>query len=70
MTEISTDWKSILLVEYSKNTFTCLVYYKDKIYLVPESKLKEKILRAIHDAPLAGHQGYLKTYRQVRERSS
>jgi hypothetical protein len=23
MAEISTDWKSILLVEYSKNTFAC-----------------------------------------------
>jgi hypothetical protein len=23
MTKISTDWKSILLVEYSKNTFSC-----------------------------------------------
>jgi len=23
MTEISTDWKSTLLVEYSKNTFAC-----------------------------------------------
>jgi hypothetical protein len=87
MTEISTDWKSILLVEYSKNTFACelmegiiqddryrvvddIIYYKDRIYLVPESTLKDKILRAVHDAPLAGHPGYLKTYRQVRERFS
>jgi hypothetical protein len=87
MTEISTDWKSILLVEYSKNTFACemmegsiqddryrvvddIIYYKDMIYLVPESKLKDNILREVHDAPLAGHQGYLKTYRKVRERFS
>jgi hypothetical protein len=87
MTEISTDWKSILLVEYSKNTFSCelmegiiqddryrvvddIIYYKDKIYLVPESTLKDKILREVHDAPLAGHLGYLKTYRKVRERFS
>jgi hypothetical protein len=87
MTEISTDWKSILLVEYSKNTFACelmggsiqddrykvvddIIYYKDMIYLVPESTLKDNILRETHNAPLVGHQGYLKTYRKVRERFS
>jgi hypothetical protein len=47
-----------------------IIYYKGRIYLVPESTLKEKILRAVHDAPLAGHPGYLKTYRQVCERFS
>jgi len=40
-----------------------IIYYKGRIYLVPESTFKEKILRAVHDAPLAGHPGYLKTYR-------
>jgi len=45
-------------------------YDKDKIYLIPESKLKDKILRAVHDAPLTGHQGYLNTHRKVRERFS
>ena len=85
MTKISTDWRSILLVEYSKNTFACelmdgiiqvdgykvmdgIIYYKDKIYLVLESTLKDKILREVHDAPLARHPGYLKTYRKVQER--
>jgi len=80
MIEISTYWKSILLVEYSKNTFSCelmkgciqdvryrvvddIIYYKDRIYLVPESKLKDNILMVVHDVPLAGHQGYLNTYR-------
>jgi hypothetical protein len=87
MTEISTDWKSILLVEYSRNTFTCeliegiiqddmykvvdeIIYYKDKIYLVPESTLKDKIMRVVHDMPMAGNLGYLNTYRQVRGRFS
>jgi hypothetical protein len=67
-----TNRKSILLVEYSKNTFACelmegtiqdgkykvvddIIYYKDRIYLVLESTLKDKILRAVHDAPLARH---------------
>jgi hypothetical protein len=44
-----------------------IIYYKDMIYHVPESTLKDKILRSIHDAPLAGHLGYLKTYKKVRE---
>ena len=85
MTKISTDWRSILLVEYSKNTFACelmdgiiqddrykvmndIIYYKDKIYLVLGSTLKDKILMEFHDAPLARHPGYLKTYRKVQER--
>jgi hypothetical protein len=87
ISEIAVDWKSSLLVEYSKNTFAGelidgniqddrytvvddIIYYKGRIYLVLESTLKEKILRAVHDAPFAGHPGYLKTYRQVRERFS
>jgi hypothetical protein len=46
------------------------IYCKDKIYLIPESTLKDNILKETHDAPLARHHGYLKTYRQVRERFS
>jgi hypothetical protein len=47
-----------------------VIFYKDRIYLVPESELKKKILNATHDSPLAGHQGYFKTYRKIRERFS
>jgi hypothetical protein len=70
--EISVDWKSHLLVEYSKNKFACevmdgqiqddryrviddVIFYKDRVYLVPYSGLKIKILTAVHDSPLAGH---------------
>jgi hypothetical protein len=87
MSEIAVNWKSLLLVEYSKDVFAGelidgkiyddmytivddIIYYKGRIYLVLESTLKRKILRAIHDAPLVGHPEYLKTYRQVRERFS
>jgi hypothetical protein len=45
-----------------------IIYYKDEIYLVPESQLKEKFMQATHSSPLARHPGYLKTYRQIRER--
>ena len=79
LSQISADWKAHLLVEYSKNTFSCklmdddtqddrykvvddIIYYMDRIYLVPESKLKQKILTEIHDSSLVGHPGFLKTY--------
>jgi hypothetical protein len=85
--EISTDWKSHLLVEYSKNKFACevldrqiqddryrviddVIFYKDKVYLVPNSGLKKKILAVVHDSPLAGHQGFFKTYKKIKERFS
>ena len=84
---ISTDWRALLLVKYSKNKFACelldgqiqddryrifddIIYYKNMIYLVLESTLRKKIIHATHDSPLSGHQGFLKTYRQIRERFS
>jgi hypothetical protein len=85
--EISADWKSHLLVEYSKNKFACevmdgkihddryrviddVIFYKDRVYLVLDLGLKKKILTVVHDSPLAGHHGFFKTYRQIRERFS
>ena len=47
-----------------------IIYYKNRIYLIPESTLRKKIIQAAHDSPLSGHQGFLKTYRQIRERFS
>jgi predicted membrane GTPase involved in stress response len=47
-----------------------VIFYKDRVYLVPDSRLKKKILTVVHDSPLAGHQGFFKTYRQIRERFS
>jgi hypothetical protein len=85
--EISADWKSHLLVEYSKNKFACEVMdgqihddryrvigdvklYKDRVYLVPNSRVKKKILTTVHDSPRAGHQGFFKTYKQIKEKFS
>jgi len=82
--EISTNWKSHLVVEYSQNKFACedmdhntqddrykvvddIIFYKDHIYLVMESTLKENIMESMHNTPLAGHSGYFKTYRKIRE---
>ena len=35
-----------------------VIYYKDRIYLVPGSQVKEMIMQAAHDSPLARHQGF------------
>ena len=45
-----------------------LIIYKGRIFLTLGSKVKNIVLRSFHDSPLAGHPGYFKTYRQVRER--
>ena len=37
-----------------------LIIYKGRIYLVPGSAMKQKILRAFHDSPLAGHPRFFK----------
>jgi hypothetical protein len=50
--------------------FDDVIFYKDRIYLVLESTLKGKILKVCHDSPTLGHQGYFKTYRQIKERFS
>ena len=47
-----------------------VIFYKDQIYLVLESTPKEKILKVCHVLPTTGHQGYFKTYRQIKERFS
>ena len=39
-----------------------IIYYKGRIYLVPNSSLKEEIKKKNHDSPLAGHPGFFKTY--------
>jgi predicted metal-dependent hydrolase len=46
------------------------IYYKGMIYLVPEYSFKRNVLQTFHDLPVAGHQGFLKTYRKIRERFS
>jgi hypothetical protein len=32
-----------------------VIYYKEHIYMVPESTLKGKIMKSMHDTPLAAH---------------
>lgn len=39
------------------------VFYKNRMYLVPESMLKEKAFKATYDITLARHQRFFKDYR-------
>lgn len=39
-----------------------VIYYKGHIFLVSRSQLRERVLRAAHDSPMFGHQGFRKTY--------
>jgi len=43
-----------------------VIYYKDRICLVPGSQLKEKIMQETHEPPLAAHPAFLKTYRAIK----
>lgn len=45
-----------------------LILFKNKVFLVSESKVEEKILEAYHNAPMARHLELYKTYWQIRER--
>jgi hypothetical protein len=47
-----------------------IIYYKDRIFLVPESAFKARILQVYHNSPRAGHQWIENMYRKVRERFS
>ena len=52
------------------NILNDIIDHKDRIFLVPESSLKKKILEDSHDASLDGHVRFVKTYMNVRERLS
>jgi hypothetical protein len=47
-----------------------LIYYKGRIFLVPGSAFKAKVLQTCHNSPMVGNQGISKMYMQVRERFS
>ena len=41
-----------------------LIQYKNRIFLVCNSRMKDKIIKEYHDNTLVGHQGYYKTYKK------
>lgn len=45
-----------------------LILMRNWIFLTPTSKVRKKVLHALHNTLLAGHPGIMKTYQAVRER--
>ena len=43
-----------------------LILYKGKVYLGPTCSLKPKILHQVHDSPLRGHSGFLKSFHRLK----
>jgi hypothetical protein len=43
------------------------LWYKDRLYLCKNSKLKQKVLLELHTSPVGGHSGFLKTYHRVKK---
>ena len=43
------------------------LWYKDRLYICKNSKLKQNILLELHTSPLGGHSGFLKTYHRVKK---
>ena len=45
-----------------------LILKRNRIFLTPNFEMKEKVLHALYNTPLAGHLCITKTYKAVRER--
>jgi hypothetical protein len=46
-----------------KNDF---LWYHDLLYLCKNSQLKQKVLLELHNSPIGGHLGFLKTYHMIK----
>ena len=58
------DPKNLPLAGYSLQNG--LILYKNKIYISPTSSLIPLILQKMHDSPIGGHSGYLKTLHRIK----
>ena len=43
------------------------LWYKYRLYICKNSQLKKKILLELHNSPLGGHSGFLKTYHRMKK---
>jgi len=43
-----------------------ILWYKGRIFLFPQSKLKQQILRESRDSPMVGNLGFFKTYQRIK----
>ena len=80
ITEVRDEWKMVeelwTLIQKlqqdpnTSDTFSWKndsLWYKDRLYIFKNSKLKQMILLELHTSPLGGHSGFLKTYHRVKK---
>uniref|UniRef100_A0A2N9GN34 Reverse transcriptase n=1 Tax=Fagus sylvatica TaxID=28930 RepID=A0A2N9GN34_FAGSY len=63
MASVSTDPDPQGAVTYKNG----LLLHKGRLYLGENCTLKPKVLALLHDSPLGGHSGYLKTYQRAKK---
>ena len=44
-----------------------LLLYKGRVFLWPNCDMKAKVLHLVHDSPLGGHAGFLKSYHRLKQ---
>lgn len=44
-----------------------LLLYKGRVFMWPTCALKPKVLHLVHDSPLGGHVGFLKSYHRLKQ---
>ena len=44
-----------------------LILYKGKVFLGTQCSLKSTILHLVHDSPLGGHSGFLKSFHRLKQ---
>ena len=80
LTDISEDWRHLILAEYAKDAWTAefidgtiqdlvneLIIYKGRIFLVLGSIIRRIVLKSFHDSPMAGHPSFYKKYQKIRD---
>ena len=59
------DLQQGLTYKYSLSWKNGLLYYNNKLFLVPQSALIPILLKEYHVSPSDGHFGFLKTYKRI-----
>ena len=45
----------------------CLVCFKNRVVVPPQSNILPQILQEFHDSPIGGHSGVLRTYKRISQ---
>ncbi|XP_070677805.1 uncharacterized protein [Malus domestica] len=62
---VGKEFDALPLVTYKFQFDNGFLKYKGRIVLSPTSSWRDKIFTELHSSPLAGHEGFLKTYKRI-----